>query len=199
MEKENISYTLSYYLHLQIDPKSGSTFKEIGANLPKMLQSAKVISAGLAREIEAKLVSEIVPGHYAVGRMEFESPSPANYDGLCAVEEMFFRMLDNEKPIAIAAAMNLERTQVYRDLRNYFREFDIYRRYAIDVYQDIYDRYEISQEQWEEILGGNRQYNYLRLRHHYATKAKMKVKNPLALLKDDPAIPEPLKAQFQTV
>ncbi|MDD2965740.1 MAG: hypothetical protein PHU33_17490 [Bacteroidales bacterium] len=190
---------MNYYLQLQIDPKSGSTFKEIGANLPKMLQSAKVIRTGLAQRIEAKLVSEIVPGYYAKGRMEFESPSPGNYDGLCTVEEMFFRMLDNEKPIAIAAAMNLERTRVYRDLRLYFREFDDCRHYAIDVYQDIFDRYEISQEQWEGILGGNRQYNYLRLRHHYATKAKMKVKKPLALLENDPAIPEPLKAQFQTV
>ena len=62
-------------------------------------------------------------------------------------------MLDNEKPIEIAAAMNLERTRVYRDLRNYFREFDNYRRYAINVNQDIFDRYEISQAQWEEILG----------------------------------------------
>ena len=199
VENENISYTLSYYLSLQIDRKYGSTFKEIGANLPKMLQSAKAIRAGLDREIEAKLVSEIVPGYYAKGRMEFEPHAPANYYRPLADKEMFFRMLDNEKPIEIAAAMNLERTQVYRDLRNYFREFDDYRRYAIDVYQDIFDRYEISQEQWEEILGGNRQYNYLRLRHHYATKDKMKVKNPLALLEDDPAIPESLKAQFLTV
>ncbi len=156
-----------------------------------------MVRAILAKDLRSKWISEVVPGHYARGRLGSELSDNDNYDGLSNDDEMFCWMLANQKPREIAAAMNLERSRVYRKLRNYFWKFDEHPRYVIDVYLDIFNRYAIDQKQWGKILGGNQQYNYLRLRHHYSTKTKMKAKNPLTRLKDDPEIPEPLKAQFQ--
>ncbi|MDD2965810.1 MAG: hypothetical protein PHU33_17855 [Bacteroidales bacterium] len=142
----SFGYELDQKIPTTIDIKYGSTLEELEAELPGMFQGEKVIRAILAKDLKSKWISEVVPGHFARGRLGFELSGNDNYDGFSNDDEMFCRMLANQKPGEIAAVMNLERFRVYRNLKNYFRKFDKHPRYAIDVYLDIFNRYEIDQK-----------------------------------------------------
>lgn len=95
----SFGYELDQKIPTKIDIRYGSTFEELEAGLPGMFQGEKVIRAILAKDLKSQWISEVVTGHFARGRLGFELSGNDNYDGLSNDDEMFYRMLANQKPV----------------------------------------------------------------------------------------------------
>ncbi len=76
--------------------------------------------------------------------------------------------LENIEVRDIAAKLNVSKSRIHYLLRRSFNKIkDSQPVLMIDAYIDILNRYELSKEKWEEILGGELNYNYMELRLKY--------------------------------